>query len=262
MTKMYIRIFLFIVSTSAIVLACKKDPITPPATSNVDLKKGLLLYLPFDGNMADSSGNGNLTTVIGGGALTYDEHGYANNAYGSTGNGETLVVTNNGSIKFDTSLSISYDFMIRGFGRQSFLSMVNQTTGHSPSFVTGTNTPGSTHFSFGVIDSSSGCGNWGMTSEQNASDTTGFEPQLESWYNVVCTYHRGTIQTFINGKLISTKTGLGTRAQLCAEAQIVVGGWWAQDPISINGKMDEIRIYNRILNADEIAELSKEFQNN
>jgi hypothetical protein len=60
--------------------------------------------------------------------------------------------------------------------------------------------------------------------------------------------------------LVSTKTGTGTSALLCPASQIIVGGWWNNDMETPNGKIDEIRLYNRVLNADEIAELSKNFQ--
>ncbi|HLZ88081.1 MAG TPA: hypothetical protein VKQ52_12590, partial [Puia sp.] len=65
--------------------------------TTVNLTKGLLVYLPFSGNIADSSGNGNPTQAVGS-VLTYDAHGYANSAFGGTGNGEKVIVTNNGSI--------------------------------------------------------------------------------------------------------------------------------------------------------------------
>ena len=47
--------------------ATKPDP-------TVNLTKGLLLYLPFSGNIADSSGNNN-PTLASGSVLTYDAHG-------------------------------------------------------------------------------------------------------------------------------------------------------------------------------------------
>jgi len=262
LTKPYIRIFLFIVLTSSIVWACKKDNTTTPPVSDVDLKKGLLLYLPFDGNMADSSGNGNTTSVVGGATLTYDEHGYASSAYGATGSGQKLIVTNNGSIKFDTAYSVSLNFMIRSFRTQTFLSMVNEATGYGPTFALGTHIPGSTHFNFTSNDSTESCNYFGSETPQQAADLTPFEPQVESWYNAVCIYHKGSVTVYINGKLINTVSSTGTKALLCPNAQIVVGGWWSQDPLSIDGKLDEIRMYNRVLNADEIAELAKDFQNN
>ncbi|MHA4809130.1 LamG domain-containing protein [Flavitalea flava] len=243
-------------------LSCKKD--NPPTTpsKDVNLKKGLLLYLPFDGNFADSSGNGNLTYPTADAALTYDEHGYANSAFNGGGNGERVKVVNNGSIKFDTAFSTSYNVMQRDISRwQGFLSMVDPVNGYAPTFISGTNIIGTNNFNFAVNDSTAGCDNTGYLKPNGVNDTTSFTPQPESWYNIICTYHKGTIWVYVNGKLISTKTGTGTRALLCPASKVIIGGWWDNDPISLNGKLDEVRIYNRVLSADEIAELSKDFQN-
>src|SRR5579872_3504588 len=79
--------------------SCAKNSNLQPPDTTVNLTKGLLLYLPFSGSIADSSGNNNPTQAVGS-VLTYDTHGYANNAFGGTGNGERIYVTNNGSISF------------------------------------------------------------------------------------------------------------------------------------------------------------------
>src|SRR5579872_119602 len=99
--------------------ATKPDP-------TVDLTKGLLLYLPFSGSIADSSGNKNPTTALNGASLTYDTHGYANQAFGANGTNQVILVTNNGSIKFDTAWSVSLDFMTTDLtSRHNLLSYVN-----------------------------------------------------------------------------------------------------------------------------------------
>ncbi len=242
-------------------MACKKDnnPTTPP--SDVNLKNGLLVYLPFDGNMADSSGNGNTTTAVSGASLTYDEHGYSNSAFGGTGNGEKILVTNNGSIKFDTAYTLSYNFMVRAAGGyQAFVSMVINATGLGPSFITGLVSQTSSYLEFSAVDSTGGCDNYGGPA--STINLSSFQPQPESWYNFIAVFHKGVTQIYVNGTLVSTKTGTVTKANLCPAAQMVIGGWWQNDPISINGKLDEIRLYNRVLNADEISELSKGFQEN
>jgi hypothetical protein len=236
----------------------------PPVDSSqiVDLKKGLLLYLPFEGNMADSSGNGNITTPVAGAALTYDEHGNSNSAFGGTGNGERIVVTNNGSIQFDTAYSISLDFMIRSFGYQSFISMVAPVTGYGPSFITGivgNYNPTQQHLDFGAPDTTLGCNSYG-TVTNGPEVITQFIPQPESWYNLIAIFHKGVAQLYVNGKLIGTQTGTVPKANFCTASKVVIGGWWDGGPISINGKLDEVRLYNRVLNTNEIAELSKSFQ--
>src|SRR6185369_13332771 len=101
------------INTQEISTLAQVFPVVPP-TPVADLRRGLLLYLPFNGSIADSSGNNNPTQIVGYGAgLTYDIHGYANSAYGSDGTGGRLEVTNNGSIQFDTAFTVSLSFMER-----------------------------------------------------------------------------------------------------------------------------------------------------
>jgi len=238
--------------------ASKPDP-------TVNLKKGLLLYLPFTGNIADSSGNANPTTAVNGASLTNDEHGWANNAFGSNGSNQVILVTNNGSIQFDTAYSISIDVMTMSLSvRQAFLSMIDYNTGNGPSFLLGATTPGMTNlFNYGANDISAGCDNYGQTNVNKISDTTTFTPTLGSWYNIILIYHRGTAQLYLNGNLYHTKTSIGgTLAELCPVSQIVVGGWWKNDVININGKLDNIRLYNRVLTPHEITTLAANYQVN
>jgi hypothetical protein len=39
-----------------------------------------------------------------------------------------------------------------------------------------------------------------------------------------------------------------------------VGAWWVGDLESMNGKLDNIRLYNRVLTPHEIATLSSNYQ--
>jgi Concanavalin A-like lectin/glucanases superfamily len=243
-------------------IVVKTDTITvpPPPDSTVNLKLGLLLYLPFDGNIADSSGNGNPTTAIGGNVLAYDAHGYANNAFGGNGAGQRIKVTNNGSIKFDTAFSLSFDFMINAPARQSFVTMVNTADGTGPSFIASASVPGLQNLDFYANDVSSRCDTAGTVNAVEITDTTAYIPQPGSWYNMICIYHKGATQTYVNGQLIGSKKGAGTAALLCPTAQIVIGGWWDGESVTLNGKLDEVRLYNRVLTPHEIVTLAQHFQ--
>jgi hypothetical protein len=232
--------------------------------STVNLKKGLLLYLPFSGNIADSSGNNNPTTAIGN-VLTYDAHGWANNAFGATGNGEKIYVTNNGSIKFDTAWALSLGFMVNVNKSQTYISMVDPTTGNGPSFNFGNTLAAYTQYlACGSGDISTDCGSPGVVNNYNITDSTTFTPVPGSWYNAIVQYHRGTIKIYINGILISTKTGQGTQALNCLNSKVVIGNWWDGYPVnnsmSLNGKLDNIRLYNRVLTPHEIVALASNYQ--
>jgi len=251
-------LLMYSLSVVCMFSACRKTSPEPHPTDSADLKKGLLLYLPFNGNIADSSGNNNPTQIVGSGAgLTYDMHGYANAAYGSDGAGSRLEVTNNGSIQFDTAFTLSLSFMeSQVTSSQVLASMVNVTNGFAPSFLVGNSMQFSNNVWFGAPGSSD-CNTYGNS---NATDTTNFTPQAEAWYNITCTFNRGTLKTYINGNLISQKTVSAYSSHICPDEKIVIGGWWDNDPESLNGKIDNVRLYNRVLSSDEIALLAQYYQ--
>jgi len=264
-------------------ISCTKNPITPPPVHDtvtvvkhdttltrdtiigiqpdptVDLNKGLLLYLPFTGNANDSSGNNNLTTSYGS-VLTADAHGWANSAFGAYGDGSTEVfVTNNGSIKFDTAFSISFGFMVNDTNAtQSFISMVNPTNGYAASFNLGLIDPTTNYFSFGVGDVSSSCNS---IVANHVIDTTRFTPVPGSWYKCICIYYRGGVQVYMNGVLVGSKQSQLTQAINCPDAKVVIGGWWNDgNRLNINGKIDNVRMYDRVLTPHEITLLSTYYQ--
>lgn len=281
-------------------LSCTKNPVPPPPVhdtvtvikhdttvksdtlyasrpdSTVNMTRGLVLYLPFTGSFADSSGFGNTVTAVNGASLDYDMHGYANGAFNATGAGERLIVSNNGAYKVDTAFSVSCDFMIRsnayysgGYdftGLQVFLSIVNVAAGTGPTFNIGMTRPEAPQsFTFGVNGAQGAdCSGYGNNNPSNISDSTHFTPQLGAWYNVVCTYRKNTTWVYVNGQLISTLTNPATSSVVfCPGSNFVVGGWWnagASGVENIRGKLDEVRFYNRVLNPHEITWLARNFQ--
>jgi len=260
------------IATAAVFGGCSKknspqpsktDTIyAPQPDTTVNLTKGLLLYLPFSDNIADSSGNANPTQAVGGNVLTYDAHGYPNSAFGATGNGQEVVVSNNGSIKFDTAFALSFGLMVNTSNvQQAYLSLVDPATGYGPSILVGTTFyPGVPFLVDGINDITSGCSVYGSVNNVNIADTTNFAPIPGSWYNVVLVYHKGSSFTYVNGSLVGTRIGTGTEAQLCAASKFIVGGWWNGNELSFNGKLDNIRLYNRVLTPHEIAALASNYQ--
>ena len=227
----------------------------------VNLTQGLLLYLNFSGNIADSSGNNNPTTAVGS-VLTYDEHGYANSAFGGSGS-QWIYVTNNGSIQFDTAWSISLAFMVNDNRLETFISMVDPTNGEGPTFNFGTAVSSPNYYlACGTGDATTDCSSVAPVNNYNITDTTYWLPNPGSWYKAVVIYHKGTIQTYINGTLISTKIGSGSAALLCPNSQVIIGNFCIIGGVSqpMNGKMDNVRMYNRVLTPHEIVALSANYQ--
>jgi len=251
--------FFYLFVVLAVTVVCCNKTNTPDPVDNIELDKGLVAFFPFNGNTKDESGNNNDGVIIGGG-LSYDEHGYANSAFNSNGNGNKVVVNNNGKIAFDTAFTISYNVMVRNFGRYVFVSMVDNTTGKGVSFSTGTNIPGSRNVTFSISRSTSPCDQQFLTEGTQYMTINQYQIQPESWYNLIFTFNRGSMKMYVNGVQTSSQTIETYSTHICPNAQLIIGGWWNGDaPASINGKIDEVRLYNRVINADEIKELSKHF---
>lgn len=235
-----------------------------------DIKTGLVLYLPFNGTFADSSGSNNTVTAVNGASLGYDMHGYASSAFTSNGNGQYLMVSNNGAYALDTAFTISLDFMIRSAptwngtgvpGLMTLASIVTVADAYGPTFHMGMTVPGEPQYlDIGLNPSSNSCGNTGAGEPDNLNDTTSFAPQVGPWYNMIVTFSSGAMNVYINGKQISSRTAAFSSLLFCSNSNFVVGGWWSADPECINGEIDEVRLYNRSLNAQQIAWLSRNFQ--
>jgi hypothetical protein len=195
--------------------------------------------------------------------LTYDEHGYANNAFGGIGSNQFILVTNNGSIKFDTAFTASIDFMAKDLSaKHVFLSMINCNDGFGASFVLGTCWPGSYQYvQYGVLNVTGGCSSYADTSMEGTA-LISFTPDLYAWYNAILVYHRGTAQLYIKGNLVSTTTSLGKLANFCAASNILIGAWWSTDVGGFSGSLDNVRLYNRVLTPHEIAALASNYQVN
>jgi Concanavalin A-like lectin/glucanases superfamily len=244
------------------VTIVKTDTVAPPPDPTVNLTKGLLVYLPFNGSIADGSGNNNPTYAVGI-VLGYDAHGYPNSAFNGDGVQSHVVVQNNGSITFDTAFSISFDFMINTSTRQMLVAMVDTGTGLGPSWFDNLSTPGLPNLGFWVNEDTASCDEPAEGPAQDPgilSDTTAFVPQLNTWYNMISIYNKGTGWVYINGQLIGSKQAAGTSILNCSTNSIMVGAWWNGDLIPLHGKLDEFRIYNRVLTPHEIVALTQYYQ--
>jgi hypothetical protein len=260
------KIFLALIFLCLISLfACKKSKSdsnsTPlPPLPQIELTKGLVAYYPFNSNINDESGNGNTGSLINGSSLTYDENGKPQSALNCTGNGQKLLVQSSGKIKFDTAMTVSFNVMPRTINRSNLISMTENSSGKGTGFVIGPALPATNNLIYSIVNNEVGCDAI-QTSTQVSNIDAGITLQPESWYHILCSYYKGTMKLYINGQLKSTQSSKDMTMHTCPNAQLLVGGWWNNDPsASLNGKIDEVRLYNRQLNADEIKELAKSFQ--
>jgi gliding motility-associated-like protein len=221
--------------------------------SQVNLNSGLLAYYPFNGNANDASGNGNNAT-FNNATLTNDRLGNPNSAYVFNGIDNFIQVPNSSSLNTTNQISICAWMKVSGFypGPCHGNNIVMKGDGDY--------LPGNYMIRF---DDSF------FTNNQNCSITTadvnhesffglGSTPysttpfiKPDQWYSVVYTCDGSTAKIYVNCQLVGS--GPVNGISFSNSYDLFLGKLnSAQYPYWFNGVMDEVRIYNRPINADEV----------
>jgi hypothetical protein len=256
------KLLFFFLFSLVLGISCKKDcedPPDPQPECKPDLAKGLLAYYPFNGNFNDESGNGNHAVSKNGAFLTSDFIGRTNRSAGFDGINDYLIVAGNSSLNADT-ITISFQVMVNTMNRRHVtVSRINFETSQSLGYGIHHSQPGDNRWSFGVTPGTDAC------TTQYPHDTTlavYANPPIQPgrWYNLTATFKGGVQSIYIDGVLHGTKTRSFSTAKKCDNADLMIGGWWKNDIVSIDGKIDEVRLYNRLLTDCEIAKLAESFK--
>lgn len=225
----------------------------------------LMLHLPFNGNTVDESGNQNNAAAVGA-ILTSDRFGNENAAYFFDGVDDYISITNN-SLNPTTNATFSFWF--------SPTEDLTSTSGHQIFFQSdvGGDNSGDFILSFNrtncfsfpstddgkvkcelqgdfVNNNSTNCSAFGLTS---VSSTTNIWT-TDEWYNISVTIKGEIMNIYVNGIFESSHP---TTSAFFREGQeIIMGRYFAPQSISaFSGKMDDVRVYNRALNENEIASI-------
>jgi hypothetical protein len=238
---------------------CEPNP-DSTYTCKTDLAKGLLAYYPFNGNFNDESGNGNTATSKNGAFLTTDFLGKANKSAGFDGYDDYLIVPGSSKLNADT-ITISFQVMVNTMNRRhSTISRINFQTGESLAYGLHHSLSTDNKWGFGVVPGTDAC------SKQYAYDPGGTVyangPIVPGrWYNVIASFVNGVQKIYVDGVLESSTTRTFTKVKKCDSGDLMIGGWWKADIVSIDGKLNEVRLYNRALSDCEINKLAETFKN-
>ncbi|MFC6877231.1 LamG-like jellyroll fold domain-containing protein [Flavobacterium myungsuense] len=200
---------------------------------------GLVAYYPFDGNANDISGNG-YNGTNNGANLTTDRFGNPNSAYSF--NGTSNYITLGSSF---TSGSSPKSFSVWFY--------VNSAT---YSWILSGGAPLSNGQAFGLYyDESRYVGNLPhklIFHGNGLNYDYGFgEIVFQSWNNVVITYDGKSVSSYLNGAFI----GSSNKTLNTALNSLVRIGSRSNNTAYLNGKIDDIGIWNRALTPSEITTL-------
>ena len=206
---------------------------------------GLVAYYPFDGDALDYSGNRNHGTVNGA-TLTTDRFGNANKAYQFDG-GSITGVANNFPIG-SSARTISVWFKVTSnwaggcAGRDIFVYGNKQSTSSALVFRAWTNNAVITGLEF--------------ITATNVQYILPSNFVLNEWYHLLMSYDGVTARLYLDGALVS-QTTLNWSGHQSGNFSIGRSLSDVSCVNQLNGSIDDIRIYNRALTADEVKLLAK-----
>lgn len=205
------------------------------------LANGLVAYYPFCGNANDASGNANDGTVNGA-TLTTDRYGNANSAYSFNGSSNYIQVPNSLTLQNISEISISAWVNINQLyqsGGAGFFPILSKSDSQS--------TYGS--FAFGFW-------NPNITAYLNNHETAyAFPFSFGTWQHVVVTISNNTTSFYLNGNLLWSGNSGVFPNNYFNDLPLIIG---MDKPGLIeyaNGKIDDIGIWNRVLNSQEVMTL-------
>jgi hypothetical protein len=209
--------------------------------NSTPLQQGLVAWYPFDGNASDMSGNGNHGTVYGA-TLGTDRHGVTGKAYSFDGN--DLIETASAVISAPPFSITSWVYRMESSSHPNS-HLVNFSYGNGLQ----------NNFTFFLKPNAIQIGTPGANDIGN--DAT-FIPS-EQWISVGVTslsYNQNQTFFYLNGKKIIPDNQQGENNPFPQNSGQTVFGKTKVSDGTIqwhSGKIDDIRIYDRALSADEIS---------
>jgi hypothetical protein len=224
-------------------------------TNKTTLSSGLVGYWPLDGDTinwkanttADMSGNNNTGTLVGMSTTTSPVAGKIGGALGFNGTSSYISVNSSSSLTPGTS---NFSLSLWVYPSQSHEDLINNSNNNGASFTAG----------YALI-LRSGCifgsgGNVQFDMANGTSHDTGIcsasSIPLNNWSHITVVVSRlNTISIYINGRFDKSIATSLTGSVTPGTFSIGKGIWTAY----LSGKLDDVRIYNRALSANEVKQL-------
>ena len=214
--------------------------------AQVNLTQGLVTHHPFTGNANDLGPNALHGNVVNA-TLTTDRNGTANSAYYFDGSSYIELPYHN-----------SYSFSPQGAFSISVWVLPDMNNTWPAQGIVIKAPPNSdftlSAWNYGVYVLSYKAMS-GYAYNHILNGTTSFVQNL-CWYNIISTYNNGVWNLYVNGRLESSNTAQSNFILQDGFSRIAFGKKGESFGDWYKGKMDDVRIYNRVLTQDEIDSLS------
>ncbi|MGB1039439.1 MAG: LamG-like jellyroll fold domain-containing protein [Flavobacteriales bacterium] len=212
------------------------------STSQINLSNGLVACFPFNGNANDVSGNGN-NGIVSGATLAADRNSMPNSAYLFDGTNDFISVAN--PVISSSEMSISFWSKTNSFNSHVSFMLTPDIGSDRFSISINYNHRGDTavFWDFGNISGSGRLFDFPL-------------PSLDrTWehYTFISSKSKDSMFIYRNGLLFKAKQFSDTISDTNRILKIGSG----DNANFFNGLIDDVKIYNRVLNSAEIRQLSK-----
>ncbi|MCU0423032.1 MAG: FG-GAP-like repeat-containing protein [Bacteroidia bacterium] len=212
---------------------------------------GLIAWYPFNGNAGDSSGFGNHGTVVGA-TLTSDRNGNPNLAYNFNGSGHVINIPTSSSLRPQNRITIA-----------TWIRPEAKLTAGWNILLTYRNSNSATPFNSYAIATFSGApyiNRWAfmLSSSLNNLDnevTTKNSKMDNIWHHMATVYDGQKMMIYINGVLDSA-VNINLGNIVYNNISFSIGNYTPVANTNYTGSIDDLRIYDRALSANEIRALA------
>jgi hypothetical protein len=211
-----------------------------------EIQKGLVTYYPFNGNANDESGNNNNGKIAGATFIT-DKSGKPDKALFFDGMDNCIEIPYSPTIDITGSLSISC--WVYPHSAENYTAWVAKAN----------NNDAASQWRFGF--GNSGTELWGLTcwnSNWFEYNTNKKSIPLNTWSHVtlIADQEQHIAYLYLNGEPVDTLKNL---KEFKGSTDPLFIGYQKDDDVFFDGLIDEVRIYDRTLSADEVKVLFKQF---
>lgn len=233
---------LMILLSAAILFSCA-------GIAGADLTTSLVAYYPFSGNADDATANHN-NGAVSNATLTTDRFGNADSAYYFNGTNAYIQVPFQTYLDRNQTQGYTVAFWFRFDNNPGYVDILDKSHGWSDYTsknwviqITPADGSGTRTFGFGGGNGSDWLG---------SADTP--IPLDAQWHHAAGTLLGQTFQFYVDGVLKSTATFEGTVVDTVGD--LFIGRHYDILDRYYQGDIDEIRLYQRALSGDEIAQLA------
>jgi uncharacterized repeat protein (TIGR03803 family) len=210
------------------------------------LTNGLVAYYPFNGNANDASGNGNNGTLTNGAAIVFDAARGKSVAY-FNGTNSYIDCGSAPDLQVSAAVTLAAWVKISGPGSSDYTgetgvgAIINKEGEYELVYANG-------ELSWAFANEDPGWLGRGGHYVTNVLPTN-------VWQHLVLTYTNGLATTYLNGSQVDVYNGCCLIGDVYPEENSLWLGSRQQEPDFFDGYMDDVRIYNRALSSNEVAEL-------